>query len=55
MKVYAVYCAEQPDLTYAIFASKEDAEMHQQSCPTPTRIEERTLFYGQANNPGYNE
>lgn len=50
-----VYCVQGLDgWVYAIFNSEEDAEMHRSSCPVVVRIVERTVFTGQAKNPGYN-
>lgn len=50
-----VYCVQGFDgWVYAIFRSKEDAEMHSKASKEETRIVERTVFTGQANNPGYN-
>lgn len=50
-----VYCVQGLDgWVYAIFHSKEDAEMHRDSFDTSMCVVERTVFYGQANNPGYN-
>lgn len=39
---------------YAIFTSEEDAKLHQASINEETVVVERSLFTGQANNPGYN-
>lgn len=55
MKVYLVESVFQaPGRIYAIFMSKEDAKMHQDSISDDTIIVERTCLTGQANNPGFN-
>lgn len=53
--MHKVYLVQGLDgCVFAIFHSKEDAEMHQASFSESTRVVERTLFTGQANSPGYN-
>lgn len=51
-KVYLVQGLD--GCVFAIFHSKEDATLHQSSFPEQTQVVERSLFTGQANNPGYN-
>lgn len=51
-KVYLVLGLD--GCVFAIFHSKEDAKMHQSSFAEQTQVVERSLFAGQANNPGYN-
>lgn len=54
-KIYLVESvAYAPGRIYAIFHSREDAKMHQDAIDDETIIIERTLFTGQANNPGFN-
>lgn len=55
MKVYLVESVGYaPGRIYAIFRSKADAELHQDSVEDETVIIERTVFTGQAENPGFN-
>lgn len=44
-----------PGRVYAIFSSREDAQMHCDSVEGDEAVVvERTLFTGQADNPGFN-
>ena len=52
MKVYLVQAVNGG--VYAIFHSREDAELHRSSIYEKSVVVERTVFTGQANNPGYN-
>jgi len=53
MKVYLVKSNATGEVL-TIFHSAEDAKMHQSSCSLSTMVTERTVFTGQANNPGFN-
>lgn len=54
-KVYLVVSVgKAPGRVYAIFHSREDAQFHLHCVDDEAEIETRTVFTGQANNPGYN-
>lgn len=56
MKVYLVEdCDNAPGRILAVFADKPSAEAFLDMLDVAAEVEERTLWYGQPPNRGYNE
>ena len=53
-KCYLVIVLEWGDVL-AVFADKEDAKNFASQIKEATEVEERTMFYGQPSNRGYNK